>query len=555
MTRRILVAGVVLSLTLTGPVRLGAQKIVPAAAVPADPDDQTVLHVLNRLGYGPRPGDIARVKALGLAAYIDGQLHPERIDDAVTDAALAVFPTLTMSTAELAEQYYRPLAELRRDAQEKTARAAAAGGTAAGSPAAMPEADRKRSSGAREIRQGAASVLQNLTQARLVRAVTSERQLNEVLVDFWFNHFNVYAQKGAVNEYLNEYERDAIRPFVLGRFRDLLGAVAHSPAMLFYLDNFQSADPKMAGRLNNPRAQTLPRLAPLKQNMPRGLNENYARELLELHTLGVDGGYTQRDVQEVARVFTGWTIDQPRGGGRFVFRPVMHDPGSKTVLGQTIHGHGGVDGMREGEQVLDRLAMHPSTARHLAWKLAQRFVADAPPPSLVDRGATVYLATGGDLRETTRAILTSPEFFSIESYRATVKTPLDFVVSATRATGATVVVAAPLAQALRTTLGMPLYGCQPPTGYRTTADAWINTGALLARMNVGLQLASNAQPRAIRVPMATLAPDTSDATRRRLVADWLAGDVSPATAATLARARSAPQLVALLLGSPEFQKR
>jgi uncharacterized protein (DUF1800 family) len=275
---------------------------------------------------------------------------------------------------------------------------------------------------------------------------------------------------------------------------------------------------------------------------------------MELHTLGVDGGYTQKDVQEVARVFTGWTIDQPRGGGSFLFRPAMHDAGNKTVLGQSISGHDGTDGMREGERVLDILAMHPATAKHLAYKLAERFVSDTPPASLLDRVAKVYLDTKGDLRAVTRAILTSPEFFSIDAFRAKVKTPLDFAISAARVTGARLNSAAPIVQALRTTLGMPLYGCQPPTGYKTTADAWVNTGALLSRMNFGLQLVSN-QQRQIRVDTTALAPDTSGETRDALVDQILAGDISASTAATLAKAPNPQQLLTLLLGSPEFQKR
>ena len=568
-------AGLLLFIALT---------LVPAASIGArgeggtnsvqENDDATVLHVLNRVAYGPRPGDIARVKAMGVKAYIEQQLSPEKIADPAVDQALAGFDTLTMSTQELSEKYYRPLDQMKR--QEK-AREAKAGDKdmAKPDPANPDQPKRNLPPEARAMQQQAASVLQNLMQARVIRAVESERQLNEVLVDFWFNHFNVYVQKGAVNEYLNEYERDAIRPYVLGNFRDMLGAVAHSPAMLFYLDNFQSVDPNMSTReqdqraqmmrqrLNNPRARITPqqreqamaRLDQAKKQMPRGLNENYARELMELHTLGVDGGYTQKDVQEMARVFTGWTIDQPRGGGHFVFRPEWHDPNSKTILGETISGHSGADGMREGERALDILAMHPKTAHHIAFQLAQRFVSDTPPETLVDRAAKVYLKTKGNLREVMRSILESPEFFSDESYNAKVKTPLDFVVSAARVTGATVLNASPFVQALRNNLGMPLYGCQPPTGYSTTADAWVNTGALLARMNFGLQLVSNQQPRAFRVDARTLAPDTSEATRNALVNAVLAGRISPTTSSTLAKAPNPPQLLALLLGSPEFQKR
>ena len=526
---------------LAPPLRAGAQR--SDSAVPSDPDAQTILHVLNRMGYGPKPGDISRVRAMGLSAYIDQQLHPETIADPAVAAALAEFPTLAMSEEELATKYYRPLEEMRKDQQSKQAKAAAKVAKADGK-AAAGEVQASMPPEMKELRQGAASVLQNLMQARVIRAVDSERQLNEVLVDFWFNHFNVYAQKGAVEEYMNVYERDAIRPYVLGRFRDMLGAVAHNPAMLFYLDNYQSADPRLG------QARQLQ----MRKNVPQGLNENYARELMELHTLGVDGGYSQKDVQAVARVFTGWTIDQPRGGGRFVFRPPMHDPLPKTILGQTFPGYTGVDGMREGEKVLDMLAMHPATARRIAYTLAQRFVADAPPQTVVDRAAQVYLATKGDLREVTRAILTSPEFFSVDAYNAMVKTPLDFVISSARVTGARLASAAPIVQALRNDLGMPLYGCQPPTGYKTTADAWVNTGALLSRMNFGLRLVSN-QHRQIRVNVPALAADTSVTTRDALVAQILAGRSSASTLATLTKATTPQQLLALLLGSPEFQKR
>jgi uncharacterized protein (DUF1800 family) len=441
--------------------------------------------------------------------------------------------------------------------------------------------------------------------------VLSEKQLEEVLVDFWFNHFNVFVGKGQVREYLTEYERDVIRPHVLGDFRKLLGATAHSPAMLFYLDNFQSrtdqqvaADVEMRRRLGDPglppmqRRQLEQRLTQM-QNQPRrpqgGLNENYARELMELHTLGVDAGYTQQDVIEVAKVFTGWTIDRPQQGGSFVFRPQMHEPGSKAVLGKKI----GENGEREGEQVLDLLASHPATAKHIAFKLAQRFVADEPPAALVDRVAKRFLDTKGDLREVTRAIITSPEFFSAKYIGAKVKTPFEFVVSAARATNANIVNAQPMVQALRE-LGMPLYGAQPPTGYSMTADAWVNTGALLNRMNFAVQLVSGGMPQRaggpgrgggdqmmpppqrpnrqggagrqgqlgvlqrrpdqlarapIQVDVRSLAPDTTPASVDHAIATLLAREVSDATRQTISRAETPQQLVALTLGSPEFQKR
>jgi uncharacterized protein (DUF1800 family) len=300
---------------------------------------------------------------------------------------------------------------------------------------------------------------------KILRAVYSERQLQEVLTDFWFNHFNVDARKGPVKLMLAEYERDTIRPHVLGKFRDLLEADAKSPAMLFYLDNWMS-------------------------NVRRGLNENYARELMELHTLGVDGGYTQQDVVDVARAFTGWTIDQPRDNGGFVFRRAQHDRDRKIVLGHVIEAGGDES---DGERVLDILATHPSTARFIATKLVRRFLSDTPPPALVARAAKRFRDTDGDLREVTRTILTSPEFLSTAASNTKIKSPFEFVVSALRATGADVQDALPLVRALQR-LGMPLFQCQPPTGYKDTADAWINTGALVDRMNFALRLATNTLP-------------------------------------------------------------
>jgi uncharacterized protein (DUF1800 family) len=398
--------------------------------------------------------------------------------------------------------------------------------------------------------------------------------LNEVLVDFWFNHFNVFAGKGLTRNYLTEYERDAIRPHVLGKFRDLLEATAKSPAMLFYLDNWQSAAPEGArtaapnnrnrtrpanprrpfGRPGQtatfPRQRTVADVPATEQNRkPRGLNENYARELMELHTLGVDGGYTQKDVQEVARAFTGWTIANPRQGGGFVFDPRMHDDGEKIVLGHRIKAGGGE---RDGEEVLDILASHPSTAHFIATKLARRFVADEPPQSLVDRAAERFRETKGDLREVVRAIVTSKEFFAPEVYRAKVKTPFEFVASAVRATEADSINAMPLVQTLRE-LGMPPYQCQPPTGYADKAEAWVNTGALLNRMNFAVAL-TEGRVRGVRASGAGGGQSIATA-RDQIVDRVLAGDLSSSTRDTVAKASRPSQAVALLLGSPEFQRR
>ncbi len=452
------------------------------ASPPGPADSAAIAHVLNRAAFGPTPGDIEHVRAIGISRYIDEQLHPDRLADAGMDARLAGLRTLRMTSREIAEQYEIPQLKARLAKRQ----AAAKDGDQPEPPAPGQQ-------------QRANLVVVELSQQKLLRAAYSERQLQEVLVDFWFNHFNVDARKGADRFLLTEYERETIRPHVLGRFRDLLGATAKSPAMLFYLDNWMSADP------NGPHADTsrvnrfgrerfggrfpqMDQLAAQKKNAPKGLNENYGRELMELHTLGVDGGYTQKDVTEVARALTGWTIQTPRLGGSFRFDPRLHDPGEKIVLGHVIKAGGGES---DGEQVLDILARHPSTAHFISTALVRRFVSDTPPPVLVDRATTRFRQTDGDLREVMRTILTSPEFLSPESYGAKTKTPLEFVVSSIRATGAVMATAQdalPLVRELRE-LGMPLYSCQPPTGYKDTADAWVNTGALVGRMNFALDLA------------------------------------------------------------------
>jgi uncharacterized protein (DUF1800 family) len=603
---------VVIAATLLLPASLlQAQK----NAVPAKTDARTVAHVLDRIGFGPRPGDIERVQQTGLAAYIDQQLHPERIADAPLTARLAEFSTLSLKSSELSEQYFAPADRARQQAQQQQARAQTMDATMTGAatingvpaptqPAAPPQPTPEQ----RQLQQRAQSVPQELMQAKLLRASLSDHQLEEVLVDFWFNHFNVFIGKGQVRQYLTEYERDAIRPYVLGNFRDMLGATAHSPAMLFYLDNFQSrapvsgpqVPPNLAGRANDPRLTPQQRqllTQRLQQQRPAGgLNENYARELMELHTLGVDGGYTQQDVIQVARILSGWTIDRPQQGGGFLFRPQWHVEGTKTVMGRAFEPAG----EKEGERLLDMLALHPQTAHHLAYELAQRLVADDPPAALVDRAAKRYLETKGDLRELTRVIITSPEFFDPKYFSAKVKTPLEFVVSAVRATNANIVTALPMVQTLNQ-LGMPLYGAQPPTGYSMTADAWVNTGALLDRMNFSLQLVGLQAParpaagrggqpppgapqaagrqgqpprpapglgqptpqqrqallnrRPLLVDVAAFATDTSGPSIDHAVGLLLAGGVSDTTRQVLAKATTPEQLVAFALGCPEFQKR
>ncbi len=514
------------------------------SAVPAKPDDKTILHVLNRAGFGARPGDVARVREIGLQRYIDDQLFPDRIPDAAMTARLAGFETLSLSSRKIAQDYYVPAQMARRQAQLAAGKNAKAAGDEAAAPAPQPPRTPEQMEMARKQRE----VVLELSEQKVLRAAYSDRQLEEVLTDFWFNHFNVFAGKGPTQEYLTAYERDVIRPHVLGKFRDLLEATAKSPAMLFYLDNWESVDPQAAERAMAQRQARVNRFgmmmpprqnpnAPPPQQQKRGLNENYGRELMELHTLGVDGGYTQQDVINVARAFTGWTIDQPRQGGGFRFDPRLHDDREKLVLGHKIKGGGGES---DGEQVLDILAKHPSTAHFIATKLVRRFVADTPPPALVDRAAAKFRETDGDLREVVRLILTSPEFYAPEAYRAKVKTPFEFVVSAIRATGSDVTNAQPLVATVRE-LGMPLYMCQPPTGYSDKAEAWVNTGALLNRMNFALQLVSGR--------MRAVQPGAGE------VGAALGGDLSPATSATIAKAADPKQIAALTLGSPEFQRR
>jgi uncharacterized protein (DUF1800 family) len=550
------VAGLVLVLFTGG----AANAAKPASAVPANPDDKTILHVLNRTGFGARPGDIERVRHMGLANYIDVQLHPERIPNQAIVARLAGFTTISKSTKELAEEYFVPAVQARAQAKREAAKDPQSKDGATqdnGKPERTPQQ--------KEAQRRQQEVLDELSEQKIIRAAFSDRQLEEVMTDFWFNHFNVFAGKGATRVYLTEYERDAIRPHVLGKFRDLLEATATSPAMLFYLDNWQSADPNATNDRRQqvmrhggfgrrfPPDMTPPPQAPQQnaQKQKRGLNENYGRELMELHTLGVDGGYTQQDVVAVARCFTGWTIAAPRQGGGFRYEPRMHDRGEKIVLGQKIKAGGERE---DGEKVLDILAKHPSTARFISTKLARRFVADNPPASLVDRAAHRFTETNGDIREVVTTILTSPEFFAAEAYRAKIKTPFEFVVSAVRATGVDVTSARPLVQAVRQ-LGMPLYFCQPPTGYPDRADAWVNTGALLNRMNFALSLVGG-HMRGIDGASPPGAPDDSaESARTYLVANVLANDISPATETTLAKAGDPRQAAALTLGSPEFQRR
>jgi uncharacterized protein (DUF1800 family) len=521
-------------------------------------EEQRILHVLNRLGFGARPGDVERVKAMGIDNYINQQLFPEKINDSASEARLQNLETLRMTSAQLYEKYPQPgqlLRQLERRNDLPADLAAARENRTKGGANAAPTANNGKTGEAMSGEmQGPPSTAANtnndnanpannaeyrravfeyfrennlrppqfmtgeLQMSRILRAIYSERQLQEVMVDFWTNHFNVYAAKGADRWLLISYDRDTIRPHTLGKFADLLRATAESPAMLFYLDNFQSVSPNATQQRplqqmldRNPRAMANNQQNQRpQQQQRRGINENYARELMELHTLGVEGGYTQKDVQEVARCFTGWTIFAPRGAGvaaqamtdgrrldmlrenagKFYFNPRVHDDGEKIVLGQKIPAGGGV---KDGLKVLEILAHHPATAKFVATKLVRHFVADEPPAALVDRVAQTFLKTDGDIREVLKTIFFSPEFNSSEAYRAKIKRPFELAISAARTVGAETN-GGPAFHQWITRMGQPLYGFQTPNGYSDVAEDWVNTGALLERMNFALALVSNRIP-------------------------------------------------------------
>ena len=656
------------------------------------------LHALNRFTFGPRPGDVGRVAAMGVDNWFEQQLHPEKIDDSALQSRLSGFRTLNMDARTMIENYpppqvlqavangrmslpsdpqkravYEDAVERYRIRNQKKAdgQAGAADVDPNTPPDQMTDSQREQLRAARQdARQKIDQILtlppdqrmsaiyrlspaerislaqilntqerdrlvsdftpeqreqvmalvnpqgvivSELQQAKILRAAYSDRQLEEVMTDFWFNHFNIFLNKGADRYLTTEYENQVIRPHALGKFKDLLVATAKSPAMLFYLDNWQSVGPhsfaaergprqnngqfrqrrqafgKRAGFPNFPGMpqtrvqQPFPRqrdvartpsptnadpqmqaegqqqvAAAPQQQRRAGLNENYGRELMELHTLGVDGGYTQKDVTEAAKVFTGWTIKNPRLGGEFAFNERFHEPGSKFVLGHEIKDRGEDEGM----QLLDILAHSPATAHFISRKLAMRFVSDDPPQALVDRMAGTFLKTDGDIREVLRTMFHSQEFWAPEAYRAKVKTPFEFVVSAIRATGVDVQNAMPFVQTLNQ-LGMPLYQMQPPTGYSMKADAWVNSAALLGRMNFALRLAAGRMP-GVRFDPATLLADSrvaqapppaqsprsgeaSDADAARHLAAMestlLAGDISKQTHDTILKQLENPEAI------------
>jgi uncharacterized protein (DUF1800 family) len=682
--RRLLVAvALLIAAGLTTQFALGRKKDKPAGAttMPMPMDDRKrSVHALNRLTFGPRPGDVERITQMGVDKWIELELHPDRIDNSALDARLAPLRTLQMGTKEIVENFppdqlikqiadgkaslpqdptkravYEAQLQRYEDKQERKDKSESSKSASAteslcrdgacpvsadSGQLADPEQTRRREERRRAIlraqelldlpadermkeilkmspedrrtiattAKGAKAdalmegmspqqketmmalnnpeqvVVNELTQAKLLRAIYSERQLDEVMTDFWFNHFNVFINKGADRYLLTSYERDAIRPHVLGKFEDLLVATAKSPAMLFYLDNWLSVGPDSEialgiaphgpkrrgyGRGPNSLAQR-PRGNKAKQ--ASGLNENYGRELMELHTLSVNGGYSQKDVTEVAKVFTGWTLDQPKQGGDFRFEPRMHEPGDKIVLGHRIKERG----EKEGLEVLHLLAHNPQTAHFISQKLAMRFVSDDPPAALVDRMTKTFLKKHGDIREVLRTMFKSPEFWSPEVYRAKVKTPLEFVVSAVRASGAQVEDARALVGTLNN-MGMMPYGMMPPTGYSMKSDVWVNSSALLGRMNFALGLAAG-KIRGVKIDSAVVPAGASDVTTdpqltlATLENSLLAGDISRQTHDTISKQLEDPKIsqrrlddpkrppniaaiTGLILGSPEFQRR
>jgi uncharacterized protein (DUF1800 family) len=534
--------------------------------------DQQVKQVFNRLTFGPEPGDLVRVRADELDGWLQEQLHPDRIADSTGDSIVAQFATQRMSVKELADSF--PSQDIFiRDLRKSRS-------VPPGAPFTFTHDD---SAAYKALNDRGARLAQQIQAVKMARAVFSRRQLLEVMTDFWENHFSVFSGKMPTRFSLLEYDRDVIRPHALGKFRDLLGAVAKSPEMLYYLDNWQSQSDSLHQNLaelgNLARAASVAdstRIRAAVRKRVQGINENYARELLELHTLGVDGGYTQRDIINVARAFTGWTIDDPRAGGGFVFRPGMHDADGKIVLGHQLPAGRGIE---DGENVLDILVHQPATAHFLATKLVRHFVSDNPPASLVNRAAKTFLRTDGDIREVMLTIATSPEFYSRAYYRQKVKEPFELVASTLRALDATPDTTSRSAQ-LAASLGQPIFGRLTPDGWPDNSAAWINTGSILARINFGAAVANGRIP-AVSLkrwkPAATLEAKPFDSQVDGVVDYVLEGEASPDTrqilvgelnpiAAPNQTAAVAPPpavkpadmlalLVGLALGAPEFQHR
>jgi len=524
--------------------KIPAKTVIARSDVRELPADQQIIQALNRLTFGAKPGDILKVRAIGLDKWIDQQLQPEKINDDAMSAFVRNYSALDENQNDLLKQYAEQQQQRR---QVKRERADTTQAMTADEIAQM----RQQQQQANSRRQ----VVTQLQSSRVARAVASERQLQEVMTDFWENHFNIYAAKGAPEPYyLVDFDQNVIRPHALGKFRDLLEAVSQSPAMLFYLDNARSMADSNRPTLRPENARTqFPRIRPFgrpgvgiimgapgtaqarpqqAQRQRQGLNENYGRELLELHTLGVDGGYTQQDVINVARAFTGWTIKPPAQGGGFIFRPQVHDAGDKVVLGHKLAAG---RGQEDAEDVLDILARSPATAHFISFKLARRFVSDSPSKALVDHAAQIYLKTDGDIREVLRSIITSPEFFSQRAFRSKVKSPFEVVVSAARSLNAAPDSTPRSAQVIAY-LGQPIFGHQAPNGWPETGESWMNTGAILNRINFGMAAAAGRVPgvdiRALPA-LDTIGSAPRDKQVDAVVATILNGMVSPDTRAVL----------------------
>ncbi len=500
-----------------------------------DPGRDSIIHLLHRATWGARPGDVDQVARIGITTWIDRQLRPEAIADRTTDRFLARYRVLSQSPEELV----RLFTEAQRAARTRQA---------GGDTGTMMRRQRRR-----DAPTGIQRATLELQQATATRAILSERQLYEVMVDVWTNHFNVFMAKNLDRALTADYIASAIRPHALGRFEDLLIATARHPAMLVYLDNVQSvadgAQPPQVIQRGRGRRAMMQRQEPRRRQGPQGINENYARELLELHTLGVDGGYTQDDIIGVARVLTGWSLD-PRSRARFQFHRWAHDQGEKQIMGQVLPAGGGEN---EGVALLRWLANHPSTMRHVSGKLCARFVADVPPDGCIDAGVHAWKRTDGDIAAVVRAILLSPEFWAPVHRESKFKTPFEFVTSAARALGAAPDTSFGLARLL-TRLGQPLFMYSAPTGYPERSDSWVSSTALFNRFNIALAIASR------RAPGLALRADAS-LDLAAVENNLLQGRVSASTHATLVRETTGLRpadarilMVGLALGSPEFQR-
>ena len=565
-------------------------------------EDEAIMHAMNRLGYGPRPGDVERIRTMGLEKWIDQQLHPDSIDDSALDQRLQRYPTLNLSAKKLIEEYPQPGQVIKKEGitkeeyeqQMKDKRRDAESQVIVTGNENLDKAQQQLAK-----LQGPGRIVAELSMAKMDRAVYSDRQLQAVMEDFWFNHFNVFANKAEDKWLLNSYVRDTIRPRTMGKFEDLLLATAKSPAMLIYLDNSQSADPNAVRRMEAEKAMKRARyggafaggVAPTPGTFPgpatsspahgtgvaspakkqeRGLNENYGREVMELHTVGVDGGYTQQDVIQMAECLTGWTVHEPRKDPEFFFDDRIHAQGKKVVMGRTFN-HGGE---KDGEEALKMLANHPNTAKFISTELARHFVSDNPPSALVLRMSAEYSATQGDIRSVLKTMIYSPEFWSKTAYRSKVKTPYELVASTARALNAEMTITLPVAQWVGR-MGEPLFLCQPPNGYSDKAETWVNTGALLNRLNFALSLAGDKVAGAT-VDLKSMLGDAAlrdpNAALSQSIDAFLGGQIAEETRATLAARLNDPQILraslddpvkqvnqgliaGLVLGAPEFQRR